>query len=137
MESYKDKIKKEAGFNKEDFSDDEEENESGDESNPDEEEEKNYEEMKIKNSELIVSFLYSLTFLQFYPESCQRSWLKKHGKKHCIDFDDEEREKLRGYFNSLDEDGSGKFSFWLFSEAIGVEELEDPLIALGLCENRD
>jgi Ca2+-binding EF-hand superfamily protein len=34
---------------------------------------------------------------------------------------------LRSYFNSLDEDGSG---------AIGVDELEDPLIALGLVENR-
>jgi len=31
--------------------------------------------------------------------------------------------KLRKYFNSLDEEGS---------ESIGIEELEDPLIALGL-----
>ena len=34
---------------------------------------------------------------------------------------------MRDYFNSLDEDGSG---------SIGVEELEDPLIALGLVDNR-
>jgi Ca2+-binding EF-hand superfamily protein len=34
---------------------------------------------------------------------------------------------LRTCFNSLDDDGS---------EAIGVDELEDPLIALGLVENR-
>jgi len=54
MESYKDKLKKDAGFNKEDFDEDEEQ-ESGEDSNPDEEEEKNYEEMRIKNSELIVS----------------------------------------------------------------------------------
>ncbi len=46
---------------------------------------------------------------------------------HCIDFDDEELHQLRTYFNSLDDDGSG---------AIGVDELEDPLIALGLVENR-
>ena len=54
-------------------------------------------------------------------------WLKKRGKSHCIDFDDEELKQLRTYFNSLDEDGSG---------SIGVDELEDPLIALGLVENR-
>ncbi len=56
-----------------------------------------------------------------------RSWLIKRGKSHCIDFDTEELKKLRGYFNALDEDGSGE---------IGVNELEDPLIALGLVENR-
>lgn len=56
-----------------------------------------------------------------------RQWLRKHGKDHCIVFKDEELKKLREYFNSLDEDRSG---------SIGVNELEDPLIALGLCENR-
>ena len=64
---------------------------------------------------------------QFRPESNLRQWLKKRGKDHCIDFDDEELKQLRNYFNSLDEDGSG---------SIGVDELEDPLIALGLVENR-
>jgi Ca2+-binding EF-hand superfamily protein len=34
---------------------------------------------------------------------------------------------LRNYFGSLDDDGSG---------SIGVDELEDPLIALGLVDNR-
>jgi centrin-2 len=56
-----------------------------------------------------------------------RSWLLKRGKGHCIDFDTEELKQLREYFNALDEDGSGE---------IGVDELEDPLIALGLVENR-
>ena len=42
-------------------------------------------------------------------------------------FKDEELKKLREYFNSLDEDESG---------SIGVDELEDPLIALGLVESR-
>ena len=65
--------------------------------------------------------------LQFLPESNIRRWLLTRGKKHCIDFEDEELRQLRGYFNSLDEDGSGQ---------IGVDELEDPLIALGLVENR-
>jgi len=42
-------------------------------------------------------------------------------------FQDEELKKLREYFNSLDDDRSG---------SIGVDELEDPLIALGLVESR-
>ena len=36
-------------------------------------------------------------------------------------------EKLRTYFKSLDSDGGG---------SIGIDELEDPLIALGLVDNR-
>ena len=51
----------------------------------------------------------------------------KHGKGEYIQFDDEALLQLRQYFNSLDDDASG---------AIGVDELEDPLIALGLVENR-
>ncbi len=38
----------------------------------------------------------------------ERAWLKKHGKRKYIDFDDEQIRQLRDYFNSLDEDGSGK-----------------------------
>jgi Ca2+-binding EF-hand superfamily protein len=40
---------------------------------------------------------------------------------------DEELMKLRTYFNSLDDDDGG---------SIGVDELEEPLIALGLVDNR-
>lgn len=42
-------------------------------------------------------------------------------------FKDSERLKLRGIFDNLDDDGSG---------SIGVDEMEDPLIGLGLVENR-
>jgi len=70
----------------------------------------------IKNSDMI-----------FNPQSGLRNWLKSRGKEHCIDFEDEELRQLRNYFNSLDEDGSG---------SIGVDELEEPLIALGLVDNR-
>jgi hypothetical protein len=63
----------------------------------------------------------------FNPESGLRNWLKSRGKQHCIDFEDEELRQLRNYFGSLDDDGSG---------SIGVDELEDPLIALGLVDNR-
>ena len=65
--------------------------------------------------------------IQHNPQSGLRNWLKSRGKEHCIDFEDEELRQLRNYFNSLDDDGSG---------SIGVDELEDPLIALGLVDNR-
>ena len=61
------------------------------------------------------------------PESYLRKWLRSRGKQHRIDFEDEELAQLRTFFNSLDDDGSG---------SIGVDELEDPLIALGLVDNR-
>jgi len=64
----------------------------------------------------------------FTADSTRRNWLKKHGKAKYIDFDDAERKELRKYFTSLDADGSGN---------IGVEELEDPLVALGLVSGRE
>ena len=65
--------------------------------------------------------------LIFNPESQLNKWLKAHGKSDCINFEDEELMKLRTYFNSLDDDDGG---------SIGVDELEEPLIALGLVDNR-
>lgn len=65
--------------------------------------------------------------LIFNPESDLRKWLRTHGKEHCIDFEDEELRQLREYFGSLDDDGSG---------SIGTDELEEPLIALGLVDTR-
>lgn len=56
-----------------------------------------------------------------------RKWLSTRGKEKYIDFEDSQLRKLRNYFNSLDDDESGY---------IGVEELETPLIALGLVDNR-
>lgn len=53
--------------------------------------------------------------------------MEKHGKREFIDFGDEELAKLRKYFKELDTDGSG---------SIGLEELEQPLISLGLCKTR-
>mgnify|MGYP002480181079 CR=1 FL=1 len=50
----------------------------------------------------------------------------KHGKEEYIDFDDETLKTLRECFNSLDEDGSG---------TIGTDELEEPLVALGLVDS--
>jgi hypothetical protein len=62
------------------------------------------------------------------PESGQRHWLKTRGKSEFIDFDDDARKKLLKYYQSLDDDGSG---------SIGVDELEEPLIALGLLDSRN
>ena len=56
-----------------------------------------------------------------------RNWLRKRGKSKYIDFEDDKRKLLWEYFKSLDDDGS---------ESIGADELEDPLIALGLVNNR-
>mmetsp|Transcript_43321 Transcript_43321/g.50147 ORF Transcript_43321/g.50147 Transcript_43321/m.50147 type:complete len:276 (-) Transcript_43321:73-900(-) len=61
-------------------------------------------------------------------ESQERKWMASHGRKHLISFDDKERAKLKQYFNSLDDDGSG---------SIGIEELEGPLISLGIASTRD
>ncbi|CAD8086355.1 unnamed protein product [Paramecium sonneborni] len=58
----------------------------------------------------------------------ERAWLIKRGYQDRIDFKDSEIAELRKYFSSLDGDGSG---------AIGIEELEDPLIALGLVNSRE
>ena len=60
--------------------------------------------------------------------SGERSWLRKHGKKRYIDFDGPTRENLRRYFLAMDADGTG---------TITVDELLDPLIALGLAESRE
>ena len=54
-------------------------------------------------------------------------WLKKHGKGDFIDFNSRQRAKIRKIFNQLDKDGSG---------ALGVDELYEPLLALGLVENK-
>ena len=59
--------------------------------------------------------------------SQERAWLRKHGKDRYIDFDDTIRNELRKYFLAMDTNGDG---------VIGLDELMEPLIALGLAENR-
>jgi len=58
--------------------------------------------------------------------------LVSRGKKHLIDFTDEERLKLKQCFESLVENEVERGE----EQSIGVDELEDPLIALGLVDNR-
>lgn len=60
-------------------------------------------------------------------ESKQRKWLIKRGKGHVLAFTDDEIRKLKECFSQLDDDGSG---------SIGIEELEEPLIGLGLADTK-
>ncbi|OMJ67035.1 hypothetical protein SteCoe_35912 [Stentor coeruleus] len=57
-----------------------------------------------------------------------REWMKKRGKGRYIDFDSAQRLKLKKVFKELDKDQSG---------ALDVDELYEPLLALGLVESRD
>ena len=65
--------------------------------------------------------------MQYLHDKKQRQWLIKHGKGNVLAFQDEQIRKLKECFASLDIDGSG---------AIGIDELEDPLIGLGFAETR-
>jgi len=56
----------------------------------------------------------------------ERKWLKSRKKNQYIDFDDRERTELKKYFDALDQDDGG---------SIGLHELADPMIALGLAES--
>jgi ribosomal protein L21 len=56
-----------------------------------------------------------------------RRWLKVKNKDHFLDFDEQYRQKIKDYFDSMDEDGSG---------AIGIDELEDALLTLGMAKSR-
>ena len=58
----------------------------------------------------------------------QKKWLQKQGKHHLFKFTDQEQKELHRYFNHLDEDGGG---------SIGIEELETPLISLGIAKSRE
>ena len=49
------------------------------------------------------------------------------GKGHRLDFNDSEISRLKKAFDTLDDDGGG---------AIGIDELEAPLIGLGFAENK-
>ena len=57
-----------------------------------------------------------------------RAWLKRHGKKDCLGFPPQLRQALKAFFGALDADSSG---------AVSIEELYEPLLALGLVETRE
>ncbi|OMJ92556.1 hypothetical protein SteCoe_4693 [Stentor coeruleus] len=66
--------------------------------------------------------------LQKLQQHDNREWMKKRGKGQYIDFDSSQRFKLKKVFKELDKDQSG---------ALDVDELYEPLLALGLVESRD
>lgn len=66
--------------------------------------------------------------LIFNSEHNERKWFHKHGKDNFLCLSDKVMERLRHYFNALD---SHK------RMSISSEDLEEPLIVFGLCENRD
>jgi hypothetical protein len=71
----------------------------------------------------------STDFKRKLHETRQRDWLRKHGKHSCVDFSDAERAELRSFFEGL----SGTTG----SDArIGISELEEMLISLGLADTR-
>ena len=58
----------------------------------------------------------------------ERKWLCQRGKGHVLDFTEEMIYKLRECFMELDEDHGG---------SIGLDELEEPLIGLGIANTRE
>ena len=54
--------------------------------------------------------------------------MRKHGKGEFIDFNAKERAKIRKIFKELDKDNSG---------ALALDEIYEPLLALGLVENKE
>lgn len=66
------------------------------------------------------------------PRSCvvkynQDNWLRYHGKSECIDFSDTERLQLKKYYNAMS----------LNQKSVNLPQIEDFLIAFGLCESRN
>ncbi|POM73125.1 Caltractin [Phytophthora palmivora] len=58
----------------------------------------------------------------------QHRWLDKHGRNSNLKTTREQLALMRRWFDSLDTDGSGE---------VGLDELEDPLVSVGLATSRD
>ena len=57
-----------------------------------------------------------------------RYWIRNKDKEMYLDFNEEYRKKIRDYFNSLDVHNTG---------SIGIEQLEEPMITLGIAKGRN
>ena len=64
----------------------------------------------------------------YQPESEARRWMHKRGKGNLIYYDANQIEQMRSYFAQLDTDRSGM---------IGVDEIEETLISLGLAKTKE
>lgn len=58
----------------------------------------------------------------------QHRWLDKHGRNSSLKATRQQLALMRRWFDSLDADGSGE---------VGLDELEDPLVSVGLACSRD
>ncbi|GMF12154.1 unnamed protein product [Phytophthora lilii] len=58
----------------------------------------------------------------------QHRWLDKHGRNSNLKATRQQLALMRRWFDSLDADGSGE---------VGLDELEDPLVSVGLASSRD
>lgn len=63
----------------------------------------------------------------YQPESDNRQWMNKRGKGNLIYYDKEQIENMQHFFKELDTDKSGM---------IGVDEIEETLISLGLAKTK-
>jgi hypothetical protein len=70
---------------------------------------------------------FSTNVMNMYDTKA-RKWFVNRGKAKALDFTNDEIKNLKECFNALDEDKGG---------SIGLEELEDPLIGLGLAESTE
>ena len=58
----------------------------------------------------------------------QHKWMKKHGKDDSTVSDFKRTQMLRSWFEFLDADGSGE---------VGIDELGEPLVSVGLAKSRE
>ena len=66
--------------------------------------------------------------MSYLRHANERKWLKQKGKNYLIDFDQNERQEMKKFFNTLDKKKTG---------SIGLDELEEMLLSVGLAENRE
>jgi predicted ATP-grasp superfamily ATP-dependent carboligase len=84
-----------------------------------------YKDLKTMKHERKENFQDNLKKLN---ESSVRYWVRNKDKEMFLDFTEEYRKKIRDYFNSLDANKAG---------SIGISELEEPLITLGIAKGRN
>jgi Ca2+-binding EF-hand superfamily protein len=84
-----------------------------------------YRDLKKRKEERKENFENNKAKLSEYSV---RYWIRNKDKEMYLDFNEEYRRKIRDYFNSLDSKGSG---------SIGIEELEEPLITLGIAKGKN
>ncbi|KAG6961626.1 hypothetical protein JG688_00008985, partial [Phytophthora aleatoria] len=78
-------------------------------------------EVIVKSGDAAVTNIEELRWFQ-------HRWLDKHGRNSNLKTTREQLALMRRWFDSLDADGSGE---------VGLDELEDPLVSVGLAGSQD